>query len=39
MKKSKLLLASLMTLALSGCSEKRQTFYKWCIDIIVEDTL
>ena len=36
MGKSKLLLISLLTLALSGCNEKRQTFDKWCIDMITE---
>lgn len=36
MKKNKLLLISLIALALSGCSEKRQTFDKWCIDMIAE---
>ena len=37
MKKSKLLVISLLPLALSGCNEKRQTFNKWCIDIIVDN--
>lgn len=37
MKKTKLLLISLMAFTLIGCGEKRQTFSKWCIDMIIDD--